>query len=272
MKLQLKLSHKGLILVSVPLAFEVIFVFILFCLLKQAEIEVDRQERSETIVWQSNDLSKLYYDVGVAFGGYSITKSPMFADRFDKLVKTIPQDLEKLKQVIGDNPNQQRIMNKLNLLSTTGLKFLTEAKSAVDDNSVDVAQFRQRSMYKEIRSLADSLQEELSNLTKDEQKIASKTPEVKDRSRLTVKLFIAAGIAFNVLVALGLAMFFSRGIAKRLNVLTDNSICLARGEPLNEPLSGSDKLPISMVFSTAWRMRLWKPAGKKERLSKMPSM
>jgi PAS domain S-box-containing protein len=242
LRLNLKLSHKGLILVSVPLIFELIFLATLTALLRQAEIEVQRQVRSKAIISQANTLSKLFYDAGVAMGGYSITKSPLFSDRYDKIVRQIPQDLNELKSLVGDNPRQQQILQNLAVITVTGLKILGEAKSAIDDNRVDVAQFRARHMYKEIRSLADKLQDELRGLTEDERKIESEGPEAQNRSRATVKLFLVVGVVFNVLLAVALALFFSRGIGKRLNVLTDNTIRLARGEPLNEPLVGMDEI------------------------------
>jgi len=242
MRLNLKLSHKGLILVSVPLIFELIFLATLTALLRQAEIEVQRQVRSKAIISQANTLSKLFYDAGVAMGGYSITKSPLFSDRYDKIVRQIPQDLNELKNLVGDNARQQQILQNLQGITITGLKILNEAKAAIDDNRVDVAQFRARHMYKEIRSLADRLQDELRGLTEDERKIESEGPEAQNRSRATVKIFLVVGVVFNVLLAVALALFFSRGIGKRLNVLTDNTIRLARGEPLNDPLTGSDEI------------------------------
>ncbi len=225
-----------------PLLFELIFLLTLTMLLRQAEIEVQRQIRSKAIISQANTLSKLFYDAGVAMGGYSITKSPLFSDRYDKIVRQIPQDLNELKSLVGDNPRQQKILENLADITVTGLKILGEAKAAIDDNRVDVAQFRARHMYKEIRSLADRLQDELRGLTEDERKIESESPEVQNRNRATVKLFLVVGVVFNILLAVALALFFSRGIGRRLNVLTDNSIRLARGEPLNPPLTGGDEI------------------------------
>jgi len=242
MQLNLRLSHKGIILVAVPLIFEVVFLAALTFLLRQAEIEVQRQVRSKAIISQANTLSKLFYDAGVAMGGYSITKSPLFSDRYDKIVHQIPQDLEELKSLVGDNSRQQQILQNLQVITVTGLKILGEAKSAIDDNRVDVAQFRARHMYKEIRSLADRLQDELRGLTEDERKIESESPEVQNRNRMLVKSILVVGVLLNIAIAIALALYFSRGITRRLNVLTDNSIRLARAEPLNPPLDGQDEI------------------------------
>ncbi|MBK9202218.1 MAG: CHASE3 domain-containing protein [Candidatus Obscuribacter sp.] len=171
LNLNLKISHKGFILVLVPLVFELVFLIILSVLLQKAEEEVQRQVRSKAIISQANALSKLFYDAGVAMGGYSITKSPLFSDRYDKIVRQIPLDLGELSNLVGDNDKQQQILVRLKTITSDGLKILGEAKSAIDDNRVDVAQFRARLMYKQIRQLADQLQDELKGLTEDERKI-----------------------------------------------------------------------------------------------------
>lgn len=95
--LQLKISQKGFILVLVPLVFQLFFLIGLSVLMQQSELEVQKQIRSKAIITRANSLSKLFYDAGVAMGGYSITKSPLFADRYDKIVRQIPIDLAELK-------------------------------------------------------------------------------------------------------------------------------------------------------------------------------
>lgn len=241
-KINLKISHKGFILVLVPLVFELFFLIVLSVLLQQAEFEVQRQVRSKAIISQANALSKLFYDAGVAMGGYSITKSPLFSDRYDKIVRQIPVDLQELKNLVGDNDKQQQILIRLQTITSDGLKILGEAKSAIDDNRVDVAQFRARHMYKQIRQLADQLQDELKGLTEDERKIESESPEQQNRSRAAVKMFLVFGVIANITVAFALLSYFIRTISGRLSVVTENSLRLARGQRLKPPLTGNDEI------------------------------
>lgn len=242
LNLNLKISHKGFILVLVPLVFELVFLIFLGVLLQNAEVEVQRQVRSKAIISQANALSKLFYDAGVAMGGYSITKSPLFSDRYDKIVRQIPLDLVELSNLVGDNDKQQQILVRLKTITSDGLKILGEAKSAIDDNRVDVAQFRARHMYKQIRQLADQLQDELKGLTEDERKIENESPEQQNRSRTMVKVFLVLGVVLNIAIAFVLLYFFLKSISSRLNVVTDNSFRLARGQRLNPPLTGADEI------------------------------
>ncbi|HMY52921.1 MAG TPA: CHASE3 domain-containing protein, partial [Candidatus Obscuribacter sp.] len=242
LNVNLKISHKGFILVLVPLVFELVFLIILSVLLQKAEEEVQRQVRSKAIISQANVLSKLFYDAGVAMGGYSITKSPLFSDRYDKIVRQIPMDLTELSNLVGDNDKQQQILVRLKTITSDGLKILGEAKSAIDDNRVDVAQFRARHMYKQIRQLADQLQDELKGLTEDERKIENESPEQQNRSRTMVKVFLVVGVVVNIAIAFLLLYYFLKSISIRLNTVTDNSFRLARGQRLNPPLTGADEI------------------------------
>lgn len=133
--LQLKISQKGFILVLVPLVFQLFFLIGLSVLMQQSELEVQKQIRSKAIITRANSLSKLFYDAGVAMGGYSITKSPLFADRYDKIVRQIPIDLAELKSEVGDNPKQQLIVGRLQTITTKGVKLLGEAKAEIDNDS-----------------------------------------------------------------------------------------------------------------------------------------
>lgn len=133
--LQLKISQKGFILVLVPLVFQMFFLIGLSVLMQQSELEVQKQIRSKAIITRANSLSKLFYDAGVAMGGYSITKSPLFADRYDKIVRQIPIDLAELKSEVGDNPKQQLIVGRLQTITAKGVKLLGEAKAEIDNDS-----------------------------------------------------------------------------------------------------------------------------------------
>jgi PAS domain S-box-containing protein len=245
MRLQLKLAHKGIILVAVPLILNLGFLAILTYLLHQAEIEVKTLMRSREIISESNFLSKLFIDSGVALAGYSITKSQLFAERYQKISHDIPETINNLRELVGDNKEQAEIIDHLDQISSSTRQLLGEAKKAIDDSELDVvSQFSARNMFGEIRNLNDKLQEELKALTDQEQKIQNRLPEERERSQRAVKIFLIVGVAVNILLAVMMALFFMKGISRGLNALSDNVVRLARGDKLNPALSGSDEVAV----------------------------
>jgi len=61
-KLHLNLSHKGLLLVSVPLFFELVFIVTLYVLLVRADEQAKLLENKRAISAQANQIAKHVYD------------------------------------------------------------------------------------------------------------------------------------------------------------------------------------------------------------------
>ncbi len=61
-------------------------------------------------------------------------------------------------------------------------------------------------------------------------------------ARQRVRWFLWTGIAFNVILSIFLALFFSKTITARLAVLRDNALLLASRKPLNPQLAGNDEI------------------------------
>ncbi|MGH9553729.1 MAG: hypothetical protein ACRD3W_30395, partial [Terriglobales bacterium] len=79
---QLKLAHKGLIVVSIPLAFEILFICYLTGLLKQADMQVEREARSGQIIVNANNVIRLMALAGVSGGEANITHKQEYRVRF----------------------------------------------------------------------------------------------------------------------------------------------------------------------------------------------
>lgn len=184
------------LIVSASLA-KIVLLFAIGICFRQMDTERLEQIRARAIITQSDNISKLFYDAGVAMGGYSITKSQLFSDRYKKISEQIPPSLQELKSLIGKNPSQQALSSRVETTIQDGMKTLSEAKAAIDENRVDVAQFRSRHMYKSLRQSTDQLQAELKSLT------AAKDDKVEG-----AKISSSATIWFYSLLVLSLILDF----------------------------------------------------------------
>src|SRR5262249_30917774 len=82
----------------------------------------------------------------------------------------------------------------------------------------------------------------LLTLVDEEKKVDAQMPKIQAEARLNVQMALAAGVVFNILVAVSLALYFSKGTAKRLETLMDNTVRLSKGQPLNPPVPGDDEI------------------------------
>lgn len=192
----------GVAVVNIGLLFAIGLCF------RQLDAERLEQIRARAIITESNNISKLFNDAGVAVGGYSITKSPVFADRFDKLSEQITNDLHELKELVGEGRNQQGDFGRFDATISDGMKTLAEAKSAIGDNRADVGQVRTRHMYKGLRQVTEQLQSEIKSLTAvEEGKVVSANSSFS-ATILFHSLLVASSILN--LAQLGLAVLSSK--------------------------------------------------------------
>lgn len=142
----------------------IVLLFAIGLAFKQVDNERLEQIRARAIVVDCTAITKLFNDAGIAIGGYSITKSPMFSDRYLKITEELHSSLNELKTNIGENANQQAIFSRVQNTALDGLKAMAQAKAAVDEKHEDVAQYRSRHMYKGLREFSEELQQELQTL------------------------------------------------------------------------------------------------------------
>ncbi len=246
MKSDFTLFQKGLILVSVPLFFELVFVGTLTYLLNQAEAEIRREQHARAITDRTNLLIHDVYYVKRSAKGFVFSDGHEYADE----IKRLPQEARDIKELVKDNPEQVAVMEHV---EKTLLK-LSDVLYTIRDTVLSGHSLQVREMvgqYKEdLKGLEHELENELLSLVDQQAEIARQSPQVQARFRSMVQSLLIAGVLLNIFLAVALAIYFSRSTALRLTVLMDNTQRLARGSPLNPPLPGNDEIAhLDRVFA-----------------------
>lgn len=238
---KLKLSQQGLVLIAVPLLFEMVFVATLAVLLKQAEQDVSREAHSRTVVSESNNLMQHFFDAGSAIYAYKLTKSPMFATHYDEIAQQIPDEIRSLKRILIDNPHQEEAIQRVEAIGNKGIESLSAAKRIIDGTGTanDISRLQSAG---DVKQIVSQLIDELHKFVDEQKKSEQLDPAQAAHSRLAVVYWLAGGVALNILLAIFLAVYFNRGTAKRLQVLMNNTRQLAQNKELLAPLSGNDEL------------------------------
>jgi PAS domain S-box-containing protein len=241
-RLNLNLFHKGFILVFAPLAFELIFVIILACLLHQAEQEALREAHSKAIITKTNTLTKIFIDAGASVGAYSVSKNPDFGEHYELAVAQMEQELKDLKMLVKDNPRQLANLEHIEVSARRGLDLLNKIKISTDEGSRISSLIGSHRVYKELKGLIEQVESDLNGFVEEERRIERTSPQAQARARSYVHIFLWVGLVLNILLALVMAHLFFTGITGRLSTLSDNAVRLAKSEPLNESLTGNDEI------------------------------
>ena len=207
-------SRLGIALAVVPLLLNVALVYVLTRIVSEEESSLTRQVRARAIFSQSSAIAKLFYDAGTAMGGYSITRGDNFMKRYESLKNQIPASIKELKKLVVDDPKQVAIVTDIECYANDGFTILEDAKRAIDENKVDIAQMKARHMYKSIREITDKIQSRVGSMDCNPQ-VASDLPSIGlPHFRAFVNSAVAVSVVLNTSIFAILGFYFGRSRQK----------------------------------------------------------
>ncbi len=242
----LSLGQKGLVLVGLPLLFELIFVAMLAVLLRQAETEATLVAKSKDKVATASIVTKLFINAGASLAAYSVQKNPTLAEQYEVSIDQIPVEITKLKVLCADNDRQLESLGQIDRTTIEGIEIVKKLKKNMDASAGNrLALFMSGSkLFKKLNQLMSDLEEEVDEFMEEERRLTRSRPQMESRARHLVHIVLWTGTVLNVLLALIVAHLFYTGVNARLRVLTDNTIRLARSEPLRPIMDGTDEVAL----------------------------
>jgi PAS domain S-box-containing protein len=244
--MRLSLAAKGLILVTIPLFFEVGVVAVLVNLQKQAETETANSQRSRRVAAGISRLSAELFDLWQNVVP-KLKKQWATTGNFDQSYKNAIDKLNaeyaELENLCADQPAIQSRLQQSRQILTNAQKVLDHAAAAMesglgpamDKEDVDVL----KNMPATIRQLGIKNQELEAIYRRD---WADRSPNRHSELREQTLGVAAIAAIFNVVLSIALAIFLLKDVTGRLQILKDNAARLAAGMQLRAPLQGNDEI------------------------------
>ncbi|PWT94528.1 MAG: hypothetical protein C5B53_12910 [Candidatus Melainabacteria bacterium] len=242
MKFNLKLTHKGLILVSVPLAFELIFIAVLYGMFKHAEYERARADHARAMVGEASEIMRDLYNAGTAIVAYRVLRNRSYSDRFSENIDQVATHINNLKKMAGRNKQEAELVGRIEDGVKTALTLLADTKQSVDEGGEDFSMVPHHNVQKEVAASMSDLVTKMKELATFEAAVGPTSPEVQEQANLAVNYALLVGVIFSILLALSLAVWVNQSTSRRLGLLMDNSLRLASGEPLHNLVGGGDEI------------------------------
>ncbi len=240
MRFKASISHKGLLLVSIPLIFELIFVVSLSFLLKQTQEVVRRETRSRAVVAEANQLSRCLFDAGTSLIGWKYFRTDLFLNREKQNFNLFERGLARLKELTVDDERQKQHVMSLDVLGHKIIKHFEEYQHIAEKNTYPTLEPMQRLRF--IQEGLNPFLAEVQLIDKEESKIIEGSPLSAQQSQQALDRFLIVGVLVNVILTLALAMFFSKEITRRIGTVIDNSRRLANKQPLLSAVGGNDEV------------------------------
>ncbi|MBY0551270.1 MAG: PAS domain-containing sensor histidine kinase [Candidatus Obscuribacterales bacterium] len=233
---QLTLFHKALILIAVPLAFELILLSSLYGLLQHAEKEAFRAEHAKTVIAKTTEVVQLLFDAGVTFVAYDAASKPLFEKRLMQIFERIPAELANLEVLVENNKSYSMLVLKVRKESSEAIsELLTEKRDLDRGGRLNIM------VALRLKEQLNDCVSELGKIIKSE-KASQIDPEAAPRLKSLIYMLILFGLIMSVVIAVLLVLIFHAGTSKRLEALMDNSLRMSQREPLAPPLTGNDEI------------------------------
>ncbi len=205
---KLKIVHKGLILVAVPLIFGIGFISVLYFGLLDASRRIDHEILLKEAI--TSHLSTMTYGfcATVAYPMYEGTRNLAWKKYF-----TAQQ-----RRAIASDKNLRHLLR--------------------NERNLQIPSFQ--STYDTIQNGAEHKAE--TPLLRYLQKLSSEESKSADQAVFSLRLILWCGIASGVLLSSALAIYFCLNITNRLLIIVNNAYSLSNGSALNEPFKGNDEI------------------------------
>lgn len=251
--MKLSLTAQGLILVCIPLCFEVVCVFTLYNLQQEAEAQAARAMKARQISDCINRLTNEFYQT---WNTVTITTKPNWLQKgyTNNAYKTALGGLRKryaeLRELTADQPQFQKEINQSCHALDQAELLLSTAVAKINEGKIEeVLKMRDEKMD-ELRDLfKQCISRELLISAQHEQDVLNSSPQQQSSLRKQIVNYAILTVLFSVIFSILMAIFVVKRITSRIGIMNDNARRLASSQPLHPVLQGSDEIvELDQVF------------------------
>lgn len=218
----LKLRQKGIILVVLPLCFQVLFLVALVKLSIDADAAMKRESDSKEMIYVCSTVLQQMVDCGIYAAMYNYTLDERIRGKCTTSMQRAQEDLRAVASKVSNRDQLNGIVSLQETVAVTSgvldrfLDKTTGDRKAINVFSGNEGLASERKLFADLRSKGDLV-------------IADERARCKIfvREKLQAKNILTATIIFgaviDILIALGTALYFFSNISSRLEQLTRNT-------------------------------------------------
>lgn len=240
MKISLTLGQKALILVVLPLSFEVVFLMTLWYMIQQSLLQSQEKEHSRVMIAQADTAIRQVADAAGSLGAFHFSHNQEFLRRYAERVQLAHDAMNLLhKTARSDNKREQETLKRFDTVANEIFSCMDESKALLEGGeSQSTQQIRIMNAIPQLRKTFDELVDHQLLIHPDILK-ESQSSNMRLQAIMTA---IVLGILGNIAIAVSLTIYFNTGTTQRLKQLMTNTVLLAKHEEIMPCLEGSDEI------------------------------
>src|SRR5262249_40910125 len=150
---------------------------------------------------------------------------------YKKASSTADSEIKTLRRLMSDQRQRLVFLDRIQALSQMSYDLIGQVAEGSTLPRLETEMLGFESASKLDRYFLSMLHQIDLFLT-EERKVEQESLISQDVNRKRIETVLFAGVVFNILLCVALAVYFTRGIARRLNVIYVNSHNFAAGKPL----------------------------------------
>ena len=250
MRLQMSLSRKVLILITLPLIVQMGLLTRLAFVQAESEADLRRADYARKLSDAINRISNCVYSIIGSYGSDASLKAVTLNDAMTKgYLETLHQEYEKLLVITADDPVIRPQVLDSQKQAEKGLSILLTMKGSFDRKNEAERDMR-KPMWRELRATVKTVfGASLIDAGERARMIADKSPEIQAAHRQEALTMMLTGGFLNLILTAIAAVYLTKSLTSRLLQMNDNTYRLASGLPLHEVIMGTDEIArLDQVF------------------------
>ncbi len=236
----LSIFQKGLILVAVPLLFQLAFITAAWRARTDAQRVQERELHSKEVIVTAERALRLAAETHSAVRGYVVTADPIFLQTYEARRTVLPATVKHLEELVADNSDQVARATAMERSTRRLLAWVEETKQFVDagDRVEATERVKRRTGQREVTILREVAEE----LLTEEERIDQERRAAVLESQRRIDWLFAIGIVLAFLAAILMTWMLMGTIASRMELLTENTRRYAEDRELSAPIGGRDEV------------------------------
>jgi diguanylate cyclase (GGDEF)-like protein len=225
---------KGRVVIALPLVALIISSAAFLGAVRSIAAANEAVDHAERVQDSMSDILTSLVDAETGVRGYLLTRNATFLEPYHGALSSLPADRATLDTLVGGDAELAEPVGALSSTIDHRLGILTEALGSTPNNRVAVLDAGKAAMdliRREIASMAALVNARLAAAKADAHDAVT-----------TAALLAIASLLLGLLAGLGGIRTFVGGIARGVQINTENAERLARGEPLSEAFEGADEI------------------------------
>jgi signal transduction histidine kinase len=235
--MKLKIVHKGLLYLGIPLVVQGVFVAELMNLLSQTEKSIEREKFHIELSREMN-ATIIQFCRTLAVCGKGASKEFMPAAEYKKMMDA---HLEKLADYTKNTSEEyQQMFNSSKQLFTAQYQLLNTLQTDTDDSSLGLV--RRVAATKKFIAYAEKSSPVIYKAWQHEEELLDEERQRAQRWRAKIKQLVLWSSIVDLVMALVLFLVFVKTITRRLNLLMQNAAVLPESTQLPFKVEGDDEI------------------------------